>query len=102
VREIKIEEYLSKKTKELKGISYKTLSPGHSGFPDRFVALPFGIGAHVETKAPGKKSTVLQKARQLEIKTLGHRVYTDIDSYEKVDKLLAELWEEAKRKMVGI
>ena len=90
-----IEKYLRNKVKtDLGGRAYKFVSPGNNGVPDRLIALPYGKAVFVETKAPGKKSTPLQKAQQEKLRRLGFRVFPDVDSREKVNEVV-----EACRRM---
>ena len=85
------EVYLRGEVKALGGRSYKWVSPGCSGVPDRIVILPGGRVVFVELKSEGKTSTALQKKRQAELRALGCTVYADIDTKEKVRRMLHEL-----------
>ncbi len=88
-RERDIEAYLRDQTRiKLSGTAYKFVSPGNTGVPDRFLALPIGFGVFVELKAPGKKSTEKQKLQQARLKKFGFIVFADIDSKEKVDQVI--------------
>ena len=82
------EAYLRDRVKALGGRSYKWVSPGCSGVPDRVVILPGGRVVFVELKSEGKTSTKLQQKRQAELRALGCTVYTDIDTKEKVGEIL--------------
>lgn len=82
------ERYLSREVKARGGQSYKWVSPGCSGVPDRIVILPGGKIFFVELKSEGKTSTKLQQKRQTELRALGCTVYADIDTKEKVRALL--------------
>lgn len=82
------EAYLRDEVKRLGGRSYKWVSPGRSGVPDRIVILPGGRVVFVELKSEGKTSTDQQKKRQAELRALGCTVYADIDTKEKVRALL--------------
>jgi hypothetical protein len=93
VRERDIEAYLRDETKKLtvNGVSakaYKFVSPGNDGVPDRLLALPTGQAVFVELKAPGKKSTELQRKKQQELADLGFVVFSDIDTKERVDGVI--------------
>lgn len=85
------EAYLRDRVKALGGRSYKWVSPGCSGVPDRIVILPGGRAVFVELKSEGETSTKLQKKRQAELENLGCTVYRDIDTKEKVREMLDEI-----------
>lgn len=89
MREKAIEAYLRGEVKKLGGKAYKFVSPGNAGVPDRLVLLPEGITVFVELKAPGKKSTKLQLKKQKELTGLGHVVFKDVDSKEKINAIIA-------------
>ncbi len=91
MRESVIESYLRDEVKKAGGRAYKFISPGNNGVPDRLVCLPGGCVAFVETKAPGRKSTELQKVQQRRLRELGFRVYAEVDSREKVDVIIGEM-----------
>lgn len=55
VTEKELELMLVKEVKRRGGRSFKFISPGINGVPDRLVLLPFGRAGFVEVKAPGKK-----------------------------------------------
>lgn len=82
------EKFLRDEVKRLGGRSYKWVSPGCSGVPDRIVILPGERIFFVELKSEGKISTPRQKKRQKELRELGCTVYADIDTAEKVRKML--------------
>jgi hypothetical protein len=82
------EAYLRDEVKALGGRSYKWVSPGCSGVPDRIVIKPGGGVFFVELKSEGQKSTPQQRKRQAEIAALGCTVYADIDTKEKVREIL--------------
>ena len=82
------EAYLRDQVKALGGRSYKWVSPGCSGVPDRIVILPGGGVFFVELKSEGKASTEQQRKRQAELRALGCTVYADIDTKEKVREIL--------------
>lgn len=82
------EAYLRDEVKALGGRSYKWVSPGCSGVPDRIVILPGGRVFFVELKSEGETSNKLQQKRQTELRALGCTVYADIDTKEKVRALL--------------
>ena len=86
------ERFLCRMVKALGGRSYKWVSPGCSGVPDRVVILPGGRVVFVELKSEGKTSTDQQKKRQAELEALGCTVYRDIDTKEKVREMLREVF----------
>lgn len=85
------EAYLRDRVKALGGRSYKWVSPGCSGVPDRIIILPGGRAVFVELKSEGRTSTDQQKRRQAELRALGCTVYADIDNKEKVREMLDEI-----------
>ena len=82
------EAYLRDEVKALRGRSYKWVSPGCAGVPDRIVVLPNGRVVFVELKSEGRTSTPQQKKRQAELRALGCTVYADIDTKAKVREVL--------------
>lgn len=52
VNEKKIENYLKKEVENIGGISYKWVSPGRNGVPDRIVIFKGNV-VFVEVKSPG-------------------------------------------------
>ena len=82
------EAYLRDEVKARGGRSYKWVSPGCSGVPDRIVVMPGGRVVFVELKSEGQKSTPQQYRRQAELRALGCTVYTDIDTKAKVREVL--------------
>ncbi len=85
-----IEKHLRDKVKRLGGIAYKFVSPGNAGVPDRLVLMPGGRIVFVELKAPGKKSTPLQRLQQKRIDNLGFNVLV-LDDKAKVDAFIKGL-----------
>lgn len=90
MREKVVETYLRNRAKAMGGKAYKFVSPGNDGVPDRMVCLPGGVVFFIETKAPGKMSTPLQRFQQKQMRELGLDVYADVDSREKVNAILDE------------
>lgn len=82
------EAYLRDRVEALGGRSYKWVSPGCSGVPDRIVILPPGKIFFVELKSEGRTSTAQQKKRQAELRELDCTVYADVDTTEKVREIL--------------
>ena len=87
MREKVIEEYLRTEVKKAGGKAYKFISPGNAGVPDRIVVLPGGRIHFVELKAPGGKSTPLQKKCQSDLAALHCDVWV-LDSKECVDEFM--------------
>lgn len=82
------EAYLRDEVKARGGRSYKWVSPGCAGVPDRIVILPGGRVVFVELKSEGRTSSGQQKKRQAELRELDCTVYADIDTKEKVREIL--------------
>lgn len=82
-----IEKYLTHKIKCAGGKSYKWVSPGNNGVPDRIVIFPNGKIVFVELKAPGKVPTAYQQLVHRELKRLNCEVVV-IDSIEQIDELI--------------
>jgi len=90
MREREIETYLVRRVKELGGIAYKFVSPGHTGVPDRLVCLPGGRIYFVEVKTPGGTMSESQWREYNRLLALGKSTYI-IDSKGHVD-LLISIW----------
>lgn len=80
-----IEGYLHKQAKKRGFLCYKFIS-GNDGVPDR-ILIGNGYTVFIETKAPGEKPRLLQKAVIREIRATGANVFI-IDSRQDIDKLL--------------
>lgn len=78
-----IERYLKKKVEKEKGLTYKFVSPGNVGVPDRIVFLK-GKVYFVEIKAPNKKPRPSQLVQFKKIQDQYEKVIV-LDSIEKVD-----------------
>lgn len=87
MREQIIEKYLIDEIKRVGGKSYKWVSPGNNGVPDRIVIFPNGKIIFVELKAPGKKPTVYQRIVIRELIKLNCDVLV-IDILEQIDELI--------------
>ena len=85
-----LERALCDGMKELGGVAYKFVSPGHRGVPDRMCVLPGGQVVFVELKSYGKKPTPLQEIEINRLKDLGFEVLV-IDSTEKLGVLPSHL-----------
>lgn len=72
--EKEIEKRLAKGIKKLGGRTYKFISPGNAGVPDRIVVLPGKKPIFVELKTEKGKLTKLQKSQLKKLIDLGQRV----------------------------
>lgn len=88
MREQNIENYLTERMKKIGGKSYKWVSPGNSGVPDRLIIFPDGQIVFVELKAPGNIPTKRQKFVHRELRKLNCNVLV-IDSKKQIDNLIA-------------
>lgn len=66
-----VEQYLIRKVKEIGGKSWKWVSPGTAGVPDRICVLPEGNVWFVEVKRPGGRQSVQQKLIRKTLLDLG-------------------------------
>lgn len=69
--EKEVEKYLVREIKKLGGVSFKFISPGNAGVPDRIVMLPNGRVVFVELKTDKGKLTKLQEVQIKKISNLG-------------------------------
>ena len=101
-KENRDERRLTHGVKTLGGITFKFVSPGRAGVPDRVVILPGGAGRasaavhFVELKARGGRASALQqrmlaKLRRMDVTAL---VLTGIDEVERYLDNLRELMNE--------
>ena len=83
--EKEVEKFLVREVKKLGGISFKFISPGNAGVPDRIVILPSGKVIFVELKTDKGKLTKLQEAQIKKISDLGAdaRVLRGIEGVKK-------------------
>lgn len=91
MREATIEKYLTTRIRRIGGLALKWTSPGMTGVPDRILILPGGRIAFAELKSTGRTERPRQVFVQKLLKQLGCAVYSSVDSFEKVDKILDEL-----------
>jgi hypothetical protein len=87
-----VERYFSRRVKALHGKTYKFISPGNAGVPDRITIFPDKQTGNariwfVELKRPGKSPRVQQKVKIRELELLGAKCAV-IDSKEAVDRFL--------------
>lgn len=95
-KENRVEQRLIDGVKALGGITFKFVSPGRAGVPDRVVILPGGDVHFVEMKAMGGKPSRIQlrrisQLRKLDVTAL---VLTGIDEVERYLDNLRELMNE--------
>lgn len=81
-----IERYLKKKVEKEKGLTYKFVSPGNVGVPDRIIFLK-GKVYFVELKAPNKKPRPSQLVQFKKIQEQYEKVIV-LDSIGEVDKFI--------------
>lgn len=83
--ESKIERYFIKRAKKQRALTFKFVSPGNAGVPDRLVIHSTGKVEFVELKAPGEVPRPLQVATFVKLANHGQTV-TIIDSKDGVDR----------------
>jgi len=69
--EKEVEKFLVREVKKIGGISFKFISPGNAGVPDRIVILPNGRVVFAELKTDKGKLTKLQEVQIKKISDLG-------------------------------
>lgn len=69
--EKEVEKFLVREVKKIGGISFKFISPGNAGVPDRIVILPSGRVVFAELKTDKGKLTKLQEVQIKKISDLG-------------------------------
>nr|DAJ14055.1 MAG TPA: Nuclease [Siphoviridae sp. ctV7v5] len=69
--EKEVEKFLVREVKKIGGTSFKFISPGNAGVPDRIVILPSGKVVFVELKTDKGKLTKLQEVQIKKISNLG-------------------------------
>ena len=74
MREKEIEKILADEVKKLGGRTYKWVSPGNDGVPDRIVIFPDARPIFVELKTDTGKLTPLQEVQIARLKKLGQWV----------------------------
>lgn len=85
-----IEKKLIRPVKALGGWCLKCELPGFTGMPDRIIFLPGPHVIFVETKQPGKKERARQEYVQGQLRRMGFKVYSTIDSTVKVEAIIED------------
>jgi VRR-NUC domain protein len=88
--EKEVEKYLVREIKKLGGVSFKFISPGNAGVPDRIVILSTGKVVFVELKTDKGKLTKLQESQIRKISGLGAEVKV-LYGIEGVKKFINEI-----------
>lgn len=84
-----IESYLVKKIKNLKGLTFKFVSPGNIGVPDRIILFNRKV-YFVELKAPNKKPRPSQIIQFRKIAEHYEEVII-LDSISKIDEFVERI-----------
>lgn len=87
MREGEIERRLSAGVRALGGASYKFVSPGNSGVPDRIVIFPGGRVEFVEVKAEDGRLRHAQMMQLTKLKDLGCHISVLCGMQEACDYL---------------
>jgi len=90
MRESKIEKYLVTEVEKIGGACIKFPPLFYAGFPDRLVFLPGGLFILVETKAPRKTPSTIQRRVHSRFRDLGFRVEV-LNTIEAVDTFILTL-----------
>ena len=88
--EKEIERKLKKSVEALGCLCLKFESPGYTGVPDRLILIPGGDIVFAELKAPGKKERPRQEYVQEQFRQLGFKVFSSVDSPEKIQEVVDE------------
>lgn len=86
IREGSIERYLTKQVKDIDGLCYKWVCPGHVGVPDRIV-LHKGSVYFIEVKTKSGRQTIKQINIMNNIIDQQHAIYI-ISSKDEVDDFI--------------
>lgn len=85
-----VESYLREQMKALGGRTYKWVSPGNVGVPDRICIFPGGRVVFVELKGPGGRVSAAQRLQIDRLLALGCAVYVAW-SRDDVDWIIGEV-----------
>lgn len=90
MRESELERYFCRKLQEAGCLTYKFVSPGNAGVPDRLIVAPGGRVAFAELKAPGGKPRPLQRMQIKKLRGMGCAVFV-VDSKEWADRVAQQM-----------
>ncbi len=90
MRESELERYFCRKLQEAGCLTYKFVSPGNAGVPDRLIVAPGGRVAFAELKAPGGKPRPLQLMQIRRLREMGCAVFV-VDSKEWADRAVLQI-----------
>ncbi len=95
-----LEQWFRKQVVNLGGRSYKFVSPGNSGVPDRIVIWPGGKVDFVELKTTTGHLGPVQNAQIRRLKALGARVFVvygrhEADTYLQNAAMYLKIWRRA-------
>lgn len=93
--EAKIEEWLNGRIKAIGGISYKFVSPGNPGVPDRIYLMPDGRVYFVELKTEIGRLANIQKWQGRRIREMGCRYYV-IKGMQQAEDFIREVTDEVR------
>ena len=83
-----IEKKLKAEIEAMGGRCWKLVCPGYTGVPDRLVLMPGGLIAFVELKAPRKRERPRQLYVQDQIRKLGFKVFSSVDSESRIEDVV--------------
>lgn len=88
--EKELEKIFKDEVRRAGGMTYKFVSPGTTGVPDRLVVFPGGLTAFVEVKAKGKKPRAEQEYQMGRLRGLGCRVFV-LDDKEQISATIEQI-----------
>ena len=92
-----VERRLKKRVEAMGCRCLKFESPGYTGVPDRIILVPGGLIAFAELKAPGRKERPRQVWVQQELRKMGFKVFSTVDSTEKIEGVARWCQREAEK-----
>lgn len=93
MREAEIEKLLSVCVEAAGGKTYKWISPGCTGVPDRIVLLPRGQIEMIELKKPGAKPDPRQEIVHATLRELGAKVWV-ISTLDELSQFFQDIGQE--------